>query len=82
MRSDEKTRTIYNPTLDDITTDVDKYGDNPQTFTLKSGEDKEYPLHVAKIFENKLVERILWKNPPANKNYAKRREEILELIRI
>ena len=82
MRENEKTRVIYNPMLDDVTIDVDKCGDNPQTFTLKAGEDKEYPLHIASIFEDKLVDKILWSNPPADKNYAKRREEILKLIRV
>lgn len=78
----EKSRSIYNPTLEDITITVDKYGDNPQIFTIKAGEDKELPDHVARIFENKLTDRILWKNPPANKNYTVAKEEILKLIRI
>ena len=55
----EKTRVIYNPTLKTVTIDVDKFGDNPQKYSLKAGDDKPFPIHVAEIFEDKLVEKIL-----------------------
>lgn len=75
-------RTIYNPTLEDIDTYSDKNGPNPEHHILKAGEYKEFPNHIADLLEEKLVEKMLWANIPANKNKEKRREELRRLIKI
>jgi len=75
-------RTLYNPSLEDISTDVDKYGEKPQYFTLKAGNIAEFEDFVADLLKEKLVERMLWENPPNNKNYEKRRIELREIIEV
>jgi len=75
-------RSLYNPSLEDINTYIDQYGENPQYHTLKAGEIKEFEDHVADLLESKLIERMLWQSPPANSNYEKRREELRKVIRV
>ena len=82
QNNDKPPRQIYNPDEEDITTDFDKLGDNPQTFTLKAGEIKEFPEHIAVLLEEKLATRMLWKSLPANHNKEKRYNELLDLIRV
>lgn len=84
MKNEEETkpRSLYNPTLDDITVEFDKLGENPETYTLKAGDYAEFPHYIADILEEKLVEKMLWENPPSNKNYNKRREELRGIIRV
>lgn len=82
MDEKPKTKSIYNPTLDDIFTDYDKNGEHPEHYILKAGEIEEFPSHIADLLEEKLVEKLLWLSMPANKNKDKRREELRKLIRV
>ena len=53
-----KTRSIYNPSLEDIFTDYDKNGEHPEYHILKAGDIKEFPHHIADLLEEKLIEKI------------------------
>jgi len=75
-------RYLYNFSLEDITTDIDKMGEHPEVYTLEAGAVEEFPDYVAEILEQALVERELWKSPPANKNMDKRRKALFELVRV
>lgn len=77
-----KTKTLYNPTLEDCTVDFDKLGPNPEVHTLKAGEVKVFPYHIGELLEEKLANRMLWVSIPANKNREKRYKELLEIIRV
>ena len=73
---------LYNPSAEDITQDVDKKGEHPESFTLKAGDIQEVPDHITPLLIDALVERMLWASPPSNKNYEKRRQELRKLITV
>lgn len=75
-------KALYNPLLVDIEVDFDKYGPKPEHFVLKKGDVAIFPEYVIPIIEEKLIDAILNKNPPANKNREKAKTEILSLIRV
>lgn len=77
----QKTRQLYNPTTEDIMTDVDKFGQHPQTFTLKAGDVAEFPEHVASLIETKLIDKLYWAAPPKS-GREKKIKEIQKLIRV
>ncbi len=74
-------RYINNPLTDDVTVDMDRKGDNPQSFTLKAGDIQEFDDFVCELFEDKIVDNLLWRTMPANRNREARIKEILEMIR-
>ena len=82
INEEKEPRSLYNPSLEDVETDVDKNGPNPEHYVLKAGAIKEFPNHVADLLEDKLVEKMLWKNPPGNKNNEKKREELRRIINV
>ena len=75
-------KTLYNPTLEDVETYVDKLGPNPEHYTLKAGDIQEFPDHVADLLKEKLANKMLWDSPPANKNKEKRLKELYALIEV
>ena len=77
-----KYKSLYNPTIDDIETDIYKYGDNPEHFILKAGEIQRFPAYAADIIKEKLATRMLWEALPANRNNEKRLEELYKLIEV
>lgn len=77
-----KTKTLYNPSLEDCEVFFDKLGPNPETHILKAGEVKEFSTYIADLLEEKLATRMLWQNLPANKNKEKRYKELLSIIRV
>ena len=77
-----KTKSIYNPTLEDVESDFDKYGTNPQHYILKAGAIAEFPDHIADLLKEKLATRMLWQNMPANKNKEKRLAELYKIIEV
>lgn len=82
MDDKPSTRSVYNPSIEDIETDIDKFGSNPQHFILKAGEIQEFPSYAADILEEKLATRMLWQSLPANHNRDKRMKELLSIIRV
>lgn len=74
-------RRLYNPSLEDISVDVDLLGSNPRHYTLKKHDFDIFPDHVATMIEEKLAERMYWKEPAPNKNREKRMKELLGIIR-
>jgi len=76
-----KTKTLYNPTLDDVTTDVDKYGENPERYTLKAGDIQEFPDYVAELLKDKLLNILYWNDLP-KQGRAKRLKEVQDLIEV
>lgn len=75
-------RLIFNPTLDDVTVDSDKFGDHPETHTLKAGQMQRFEDHIAELIKEKLVNRMLWKDYPANHNRDARIKELNEQVEI
>ena len=75
-------KSLYNPTLDDCETWVDKFGPHPEHHVLKAGEIKEFPDYVADLLKEKLATKMLWANLPANKNKEKRLKELYKLIEV
>ena len=79
-KDSEQETAIYNPTLEDISTDIDKFGDNPKQFTLKAGDVKSFPKYVADILGEKLIEKMYWANVPSNRDSEGRRKELRKVI--
>ena len=77
----QKSRQLYNPTTEDITTDVDKFGTHPEIYTLKAGDVAEFPEHVASLIETKLIDKIYWQHP-VKRGKDTKLEEIKKLIRV
>lgn len=82
MDEKPKTRSLYNPSLDDVEVDLDKLGPNPEHYVLKAGDIQEFPSYVADMLEEKLATFMLWQNLPSNKNKEKRYKELLKIIRV
>lgn len=75
-------RYIFNPSIKPITIDVDKFGDNPEKHTLEAGGIEEFEDYVADILVDALADRMLWANPPSDKNREKRLKELKETIEV
>ena len=73
-------RYLFNPSTEPITVDIDKKGDNPESFTLEAGAIEEFEDYVADILRDALVDKMLWANYPADRNRDKRVRELTELI--
>ena len=85
MQTDEeknRLRTLYNPSLEDVSIDSDKYGPNPEHYTLKAGEVAQFTSYIADLIIEKLATRMLWASLPGNKNKEKRLKELYDLIEV
>jgi len=72
-------KTLYNPLLENFSVEFDKYGDNPKVITINAGEVKEFEDWEADHLKKHLIDKLIDKNPPANKNYEAKRAD-LEII--
>lgn len=82
INEEKKPRLLYNPTLEDCVLDFNKLGDKPEVYILEAGTIKEFPDHIATLMEEKLAERMYWRNIPGNRNREKRMKELLGIIRV
>jgi len=75
-------KVIYNPLLEDFSVDVDKYGPNPRTLTIKAGDVKKFKNWEADHLKKHLVNRLLNDNPPANKNMEAQRIKFEKIVEV
>ena len=72
---------LYNPTLEDISTYIDKLGPNPRFFTLKAGDIAEFPDDVGALLKQKLLDKTYYSRPLKERT-EKELERITKLIEV
>jgi len=75
-------KVLYNPLLENFSVEFDKYGDNPRVLTINAGEVKQFEDWEAEHLKKHLIDRLIDKNPPADKNYEAKRAELETIVEV